>query len=92
MVLRLASFLQLLVLLVNTFPLVDYPIKMLIVTPKDTGTTLVLLATDGFNKYVRATGAVQDNNTGLLRLTTSQFANLQSLFFTTNGVSNTLFR
>ncbi|PAV22065.1 aspartic peptidase A1 [Pyrrhoderma noxium] len=53
----------------------------------DTGTTLVLLATDGFNKYVRATGAVQDNNTGLLRLTTSQFANLQSLFFTTNGVT-----
>ncbi|KAJ3573547.1 hypothetical protein NP233_g2369 [Leucocoprinus birnbaumii] len=28
-----------------------------------------------------------DNNTGLLRLTTAQFANLQSLFFTTNGVT-----
>lgn len=53
----------------------------------DTGTTLVLLATDGFNKYVRATGAVEDNTTGLLRLTTAQFANLQSLFFTTNGVT-----
>ncbi|TFK35979.1 aspartic protease [Crucibulum laeve] len=53
----------------------------------DTGTTLVLIATDGFNRYVRATGAVNDATTGLLRLTSAQFANLQSLFFTTNGVA-----
>ena len=53
----------------------------------DTGTTLVLLATNAFSAYQKATGAVEDNTTGLLRLTTSQFANLQSLFFTAGGVS-----
>ncbi|KAF9015688.1 aspartic protease [Cyathus striatus] len=53
----------------------------------DTGTTLVLIATDGFNKYKSATGGVLDNATGLLRLTSTQFANLKSLFFTTNGVT-----
>ncbi|KAI0094424.1 aspartic peptidase A1 [Irpex rosettiformis] len=51
----------------------------------DTGTTLTLIATDAFNRYRSATGAVLDNNTGLLRLTTAQFANLQSLFFTIGG-------
>jgi len=53
----------------------------------DTGTTLVLLATDAITRYRSATGAVQDNTTGLLRLTTAQFAALKSLFFTTNGVT-----
>ncbi|KAL5535669.1 hypothetical protein ACEPAF_3763 [Sanghuangporus sanghuang] len=51
----------------------------------DTGTTLVLIASDAFTRYQTATGGVADRNTGLLRLTTAQFANLQSLFFTTNG-------
>ncbi|KAL5534090.1 hypothetical protein ACEPAG_551 [Sanghuangporus baumii] len=51
----------------------------------DTGTTLVLIASDAFRRYQSATGGVADRNTGLLRLTTSQFNNLQSLFFTTNG-------
>ncbi|GLB35829.1 putative peptidase A1 [Lyophyllum shimeji] len=53
----------------------------------DTGTTLLLLATDAYNRYVSATGAVLDSNTGLLRITSAQFANLQSLFFTINGVT-----
>ncbi|KAF8961363.1 aspartic protease [Flammula alnicola] len=53
----------------------------------DTGTTLVLLATDGFNKYQSATGAVLDISTGLLRITSAQFSNLQSLFFTAGGTS-----
>nr|AHA86292.1 aspartic protease 2 [Leucoagaricus gongylophorus] len=53
----------------------------------DTGTTLLLLASNAITLYQRATGAVLDNNTGLLRLTPAQFANLQSLFFTTNGVT-----
>ncbi|KAH9926239.1 aspartic peptidase domain-containing protein, partial [Epithele typhae] len=53
----------------------------------DTGTTLTLISTDALTRYTRATGAVQDNATGLLRLTTAQFANLQSLFFTINGVN-----
>jgi len=48
----------------------------------DTGTTLLLIASDAFTRYQSATGAVLDRNTGLLRLTTAQFANLQSLFFT----------
>ena len=52
----------------------------------DTGTTLVLLATGAFSQYQRLTGAVSDRNTGLLRLTTSQFANLQSLFFVNPAV------
>jgi cathepsin E len=50
------------------------------------GTTLVLLASDAITRYRSATGAVQDNTTGLLRLTTAQFNNLQSLFFTAGGV------
>jgi len=54
----------------------------------DTGTTLLLIASDAFTRYQSATGAVLDRNTGLLRLTTAQFANLQSLFFT---IGNTTF-
>ncbi|OBZ79197.1 Polyporopepsin [Grifola frondosa] len=53
----------------------------------DTGTTLTLIATDAIARYQSATGAVLDNTTGLLRLTTAQFANLQSLFFVINGVT-----
>ncbi|CAL1694550.1 unnamed protein product [Somion occarium] len=54
----------------------------------DTGTTLTLLASDGFERYQIATGAVLDDDaTGLLRLTPAQFANLQSLFFTVNGAT-----
>ncbi|KAI0654118.1 aspartic peptidase A1 [Cubamyces menziesii] len=53
----------------------------------DTGTTLTLIATDALQRYQRATGAVLDQTTGLLRLTTAQFSELQSLFFTINGVS-----
>ncbi|KAF9486586.1 aspartic protease [Pholiota conissans] len=53
----------------------------------DTGTTLVLLATNGFNKYKTATGGVLDNNTGLLRITSTQFSNLQSLFFVAGGAT-----
>ncbi|KAH9178667.1 aspartic peptidase A1 [Lactarius sanguifluus] len=51
----------------------------------DTGTTLILLATDAFNRYKTATGAVNDAPTGLLRITSTQFSNLQSLFFTAGG-------
>ncbi|KAG6919007.1 hypothetical protein DXG01_009717 [Tephrocybe rancida] len=53
----------------------------------DTGTTLLLLASDAFARYRTATGAVLDNTTGLLRITAAQFANLKSLFFTINGVT-----
>ncbi|KAF8910133.1 aspartic protease [Gymnopilus junonius] len=53
----------------------------------DTGTTLILLSTQGFSAYQKATGAVNDNNTGLLRITSAQFSNLQSLFFTAGGAT-----
>ncbi|KAI0263910.1 aspartic peptidase domain-containing protein [Gloeopeniophorella convolvens] len=52
----------------------------------DTGTTLVLIATDAFQAYQKATGAKLDQSTGLLTLTASQFENLQSLFFNIGGV------
>ncbi|KIP11109.1 hypothetical protein PHLGIDRAFT_114776 [Phlebiopsis gigantea 11061_1 CR5-6] len=53
----------------------------------DTGTTLTMIATDAFQKYQTATGAVLDNNTGLLSLTLAQFVNLKSLFFVIGGVT-----
>ncbi|PIL28666.1 hypothetical protein GSI_08710 [Ganoderma sinense ZZ0214-1] len=51
----------------------------------DTGTTLILLATDAFNQYKNLTGAVMDKDTGLLRVTPQQFGNLRSLLFTIGG-------
>nr|VWO97073.1 Uncharacterized protein [Ganoderma boninense] len=48
----------------------------------DIGTTLVMLATDAFEAYKTATGAVLDDATGMLKITNDQYANLQSLFFT----------
>ncbi|KIK01963.1 hypothetical protein K443DRAFT_677972 [Laccaria amethystina LaAM-08-1] len=55
----------------------------------DTGTTLILIASDAFSRYTSATGAVLDNTTGLLSITPAQYAKLQSLYFTTNGVTYT---
>ncbi len=42
---------------------------------------------DAFNRYKTATGAVLDTTTGLLRITSTQLSNLQSLFFTAGGRS-----
>ncbi|KAF8625961.1 hypothetical protein AX17_006686 [Amanita inopinata Kibby_2008] len=47
----------------------------------DTGTTLLLLATDAFKAYQEATGAVMDSTTGLLTVTEEQFAKMESMFF-----------
>ncbi|KAL5507669.1 hypothetical protein ACEPAH_5287 [Sanghuangporus vaninii] len=47
----------------------------------DTGTTLVLLATDAYNTYVSLTGATLDDSVGLLSISRSDYENLQSLFF-----------
>lgn len=52
----------------------------------DTGTTLILMATDAFDAYVQATGATQDQTTGLLTLSNDNFNNLQSLFFNIGDV------
>ncbi|KAH9979938.1 acid protease [Lactifluus volemus] len=53
----------------------------------DTGTTLILIATDAFQTYQQITGATLDQTTGLLTITASQFENLQSLFFNIGGIS-----
>jgi cathepsin E len=53
----------------------------------DTGTTLVLLATNALTKYRSATGAVLDNTTGLLKVTTAQFNALKPLNFVISGVT-----
>ena len=50
----------------------------------DTGTTLIYLASDAFSSYQQATGASLDESTGLLKLTSDQYDNLQSLFFAIN--------
>ncbi|KAJ7741273.1 acid protease [Mycena metata] len=47
----------------------------------DTGTTLLMIATDAFQAYQKATGATADQTTGLLTVTESQFEDMQSLFF-----------
>ncbi|KAH9982951.1 acid protease [Lactifluus volemus] len=51
----------------------------------DTGTTLTLIATDAYHRYLAATGAVRDSTNGFLRITPAQYSNLKSLFFTTGG-------
>ncbi|KAF8191217.1 aspartic peptidase A1 [Pholiota molesta] len=51
----------------------------------DTGTTLILIASDAFKKYESATGAVSDSTTGLLRVTSAQYSSLSSLYFISGG-------
>ncbi|KIK55674.1 hypothetical protein GYMLUDRAFT_248487 [Collybiopsis luxurians FD-317 M1] len=51
----------------------------------DTGTTLILFEETAYNPYVKATGAVLDSATGLLRVTTAQFNALQNLNFNIGG-------
>jgi hypothetical protein len=46
----------------------------------DTGTSLVLIATEAFHRYQEATGGVPDSTTTLLKITPNQFANLKSFF------------
>jgi len=53
----------------------------------DTGTTLLLIATDAFQSYQKATGATLDQTTGLLTITEDQFNDLQSLFFKIGDVT-----
>ncbi|KAG6918247.1 hypothetical protein DXG01_015621 [Tephrocybe rancida] len=53
----------------------------------DTGATFIYLASDAYERYRTATGAVLDHNTGLLSITNAQLATLESLFFNINGVT-----
>jgi cathepsin E len=47
----------------------------------------MVLHSDAFKRYERATGGVNDRNTGLLRITSAQFSKLQTLNFNINGVA-----
>ncbi|KAG1724851.1 aspartic peptidase domain-containing protein [Suillus lakei] len=53
----------------------------------DTGTTLILIASNAFSTYRSATGATLDQRTGLLRITSTQYSALRNLNF--NVGSNT---
>jgi len=53
----------------------------------DTGTTMILIASDAFQAYQQATGATLEQSTGLLTITQQQYNNLQSLFFNIGGVN-----
>ncbi|KAF7348299.1 Acid protease [Mycena sanguinolenta] len=59
----------------------DNTILDLIAGIVDTGTTLLMIATDAFQACQKAPGAKSDSTTGLLTVTESQFENMQSLFF-----------
>ncbi|KAI0323351.1 aspartic proteinase from Irpex Lacteus [Cubamyces sp. BRFM 1775] len=52
----------------------------------DTGTSLVLIATDALQAYIKLVGAELDPATGLYRITPAQYEGLQSMFFTINNV------
>ncbi|KAF7980823.1 hypothetical protein HWV62_36446 [Athelia sp. TMB] len=56
----------------------------------DTGTTLLLLASDAFSKYEKATGGTLDSTTGLLKITSSQYSSLSDLDFSIGGTTFTL--
>ncbi|KAG2129509.1 acid protease [Suillus bovinus] len=53
----------------------------------DTGTTLILIASDAFNLYQSATGATLDKTTGLLQISPDQYEQLSSLYFTIGGIT-----
>ena len=46
--------------------------------------------TDAYNAYQKATGATADSTTGMLKLSNSQYSNLQPLKFNIGGVDYTL--
>jgi len=58
----------------------------------DTGTTLLLLATDAFEAYQSLTNATMDNSTGLLEVTREQYLTLESMFFHIGGTTYELTR
>ncbi|OCH91153.1 acid protease [Obba rivulosa] len=47
----------------------------------DTGTTLLLIASDAFQQYLDLTGAKTDDTTGLLKIDPKDYENVQSLWF-----------
>ncbi|KAJ3529152.1 hypothetical protein NM688_g7891 [Phlebia brevispora] len=53
----------------------------------DTGTTLILISTDAFSRYERAVSGTLDRNTGLLRISSSEFSKLPTLNFNIGGTT-----
>ncbi|KAG9219673.1 hypothetical protein CCMSSC00406_0006005 [Pleurotus cornucopiae] len=51
----------------------------------DTGTSLILLSTDAFKRYMEATNATKDDVTGLLSIPASSYGQLHSLNFKIGG-------
>ncbi|KAG9312015.1 acid protease [Chiua virens] len=51
----------------------------------DTGTTLILIASDAFQTYQSATGGTLDSTTGLLKISSSQYSALKPLSFHIGG-------
>jgi len=56
----------------------------------DTGTSMILLATDAFKAYQQATGATLDDKIGMLKLPNDQYSQLQPLNFNIGGITLTL--
>lgn len=56
----------------------------------DTGTTLILIASNAYTKYQSATGATLDRTTGLLRITSTQYSALQNLNFNVGSTTYAL--
>jgi hypothetical protein len=56
----------------------------------DTGTTLILLASDAFKKYAEMTGAKHDESTGMLSITQAQYSGLSNLDFNIGGTTFSL--
>ncbi|KAG0705808.1 acid protease [Suillus ampliporus] len=53
----------------------------------DTGTTLIFIATDAYDKYQSATGGTLDENTDMLKISLDQYEKLSSLYFTVGGIA-----
>ncbi|GJE98860.1 A1 family peptidase [Phanerochaete sordida] len=70
-----------------TFGTANTPVLAQTAGIADTGTTLILIASDAFATYQTLTGGVMDETVGLLSITPAQFANLQSLFFNIGGTA-----
>ncbi|EGO00886.1 hypothetical protein SERLA73DRAFT_159520 [Serpula lacrymans var. lacrymans S7.3] len=56
----------------------------------DTGTTLILIASDAFSKYESATGGSMDQTTGLLKISSAQYSALSPLNFKIGGTTYAL--
>jgi len=56
----------------------------------DTGTTLVLIASDAFSAYEKATGGTLDSTTGLLKISSEQYSSLSDLNFQIGSNTYTL--